>query len=1405
MDDVKTEKQKVQEITEKLEQGIKELFESEKYKNYLNTMSKFHNYSFNNTVLIAMQKPDATLVAGFKAWKRNFQRHVKKGEKGIRILAPAPYKMKEEQEKLDSETKEIMLDAEGKPIMEEVEITIPAFRAVSVFDVAQTEGKELPELDVKELSDSVEDYENFMQALTEVSPVPIEFEEIEGGAKGYFSQSTHRIAIQEGMSQSQTLKTAIHEVAHAKLHDRELNKGIDDVEHKDRNTKEVEAESVAYTVCQHFGVDTSDYSFGYIAGWSSGKEMMELKASLDTIRRTASEIITGIEHELSKVQERTVEQETELSIMQKTEKLIDSLESEKTIFSQDERNLIVNYAYKMGDMDKTTELAYRLADLEENSPNLVAQTVINAQAEIDALPDAMVGLSEMHEYGYTWAEMLPLTKERALGLFDHDLPIYRLYEDGSEGSIDDRSEVMEYGGMFGIEKGDWEQYMERQSMREELEESSVNKEAQLLYGRENQFGIYQLNESPQARDVLFMNSDFLEMKGVAISRENYNLIYTAPLEEGMTLEEIFRRFNIERPEDFRGHSLSVSDVVVLHQDGENSCHFVDAIGYKEVPEFIQEIAQEYAGEEPKRENAVFLVNYNEWREISDIDLEQNYFAIDDPYADGDFRLLHLQNGIKDITPAGVHYDTYEEAAQALAEVQREMANMPFNKENNIGSFMVNGRAQLERIMEARHLQKHMDMVNDKVSYYVIEDLSTWAENSPNRSELERFDSFTEALEKFKAYREKGAQFNDDKARTTLGFNVHGSEFDVIHARNNKNVLSLDFTHSSETRHSDRFMDDLQILCNELVDKVRVHREMSPEEVKDFVKKRFEHHLHSSGIDDASMYMSRFDTLYEQGKMEHLMPTASQKHIVEDIPLERWDNPYFSLNEPEQMAFAVKDKFVSIQTCTEGYDYSIYHADYSLFDGGVYDNPDVSIHVALRDIIEDFGVKRSELVPVDYDELTKKAEAVEQAKIEEKRIVSDFRKKTKEMFHDINGQTPEDVEQTAYAYIKSKIDECEVDAEIVNVIISGSRCRGLESENSDVDIVVEYKGSEHEDTLFNAFNEEGLTIGGVKVDINPITEGKTGTLATYLPGVESYLAEKKAFMEKETVKEQETEEKKTVVTLTVAECGEFHNMGEYHEGIASVDEALAIFHQIPPERMNGIPSIGINVHTEGTESYQDTTIDIVSGKVADLEVLDYVPDISDDPKAIEMITELIDKLPYIEVRGSLEKWQASILATQIDQFSYDYDTYQYRDTVEDREAQVANIMEDIRNGNTGYLNDFLNAVIAEGIRDGITDIFGQGTPPDDSEAVQTVRKAQELLDKLSAYKPLAKVEELEENNYNMIDNVLNNDSSQKEEKHVQGKISVKEKLEEKKAIIEQRDKDSNTMPEKDTEKKNQREI
>ena len=1325
---------------------------------------------------------------------------------------------------------------------------------------------------------------------------------------------------------------------------------------------------------------------------------------LDYVYNTDTYEITDVKARMAE-QDKVVEPDAELSIMQQAEQLINEMEHEKTIFRDDERNLIANYAYKLGDMEKTRELAENIAMYEENSPNLVAQSVINAQAEIDALPDGMVGISEMHEYGYTWAEMLPLTQERAAELFREDVAVYQLHADGSETVIEDMEELQAHKGMFGVEKDDWNAYLEHQTMREELEESSANREAQLLYGRDNQFGIYQLNDSPQARDIHFMNSDFLEMKGIAITRENYDLVYTAPLEEGTSLEDIFTQFNIDRPEDFRGHSLSVSDVVVLHQNGENSCHFVDSFGYKEVPEFIQEmtkereaeqtsvidetmevlgeIAKEHAGEEPERENAVFLVNYNEWRDVGELDLGQNYFAIDDPYGDGDYRLLWLQNQIKDITPAGVQYDTYEEAAQALYEVEREVANLPHNKENNIGSYMVNGKAQLERIMEERALQKHMDMENDKVSYYVIADLSTWADNSPERSELERFDSFEEAVEQFKAYREKDAQFSDteDRARTTLGFNVHGIEFDVIHARNNENVLSLDFTHSSEAMQSNRFMDDLQILCNELVDKVRLHRDMSPEEVKDFVKRRFEHHLHSTGIEDASMYMDRFDTLYEQGKMEHLMPTANQRHIIEHIPLVEWVNEYVSINnrfadiadkelsvveyemllgmepaqvsvdglmeimnhnaelwnypmdekdhclqenipvvtvrdgeearyfeipeelvakvresefrgyEPEQMAFAIDDKFVSIQFCEGGYDYSILGADYKLIDGGVYDNPDITIHAALNDILEDMGVsEQTERVPVDYEELMEKADAVEQAEIEANHVVSDFKAKTNEMFNDIEGQSPEDVEQTVYAHIMTKLEEYDISMEIVDVVVSGSRCRGLEKEGSDLDVVVEYKGRENEDDLFNAFNEDGLMIGGVKVDINPITEGKTGTLATYLPGVESYLTEKQKAMEQESksifcvrmnnehryfentssldaedlckaygecekpfvdmgqygkqidigdfASIQQSEriafsvefdadndeitifdgkefehkplqetifgeavQKETVVTLTVAECGEFHNLGEFHEGIETVDEAIKLFQQIPPERMNGIPSIGINIHTKGTEHFEDVEMDIVSGKVADLEMLEYVPDISDNPKAVEVIGELIDKLPDIEVRGSLEKFQTAILAAQIDQLSYDYDTYQYRDTVDDRDAQIATITEDIRSGNTEYLHDFLNAIVSDGIREGIVDMFGKGMDTDNSEAIQTVRKAQELLDKLSAYKPLAKVEELEEGNYNMVDNVLNNGVEKKEQERVAGRISIREKLAEKKAAIEHKDK----TVQKDQDRKTQREM
>jgi len=336
--------QQVREITDKLEQGIKELFESEKFKEYLTTMSKFYNYSFNNTLLIAMQKPDATLIAGYTSWQRNFDRHVMKGEKGIKILAPAPYKAQEEREKIDPATQKPVLDVDGKPVTETVEVLRPAFKVVSVFDVSQTDGKELPDIAVDELTGSVENYAAFFEALKQESPVPISFEDIPGGAKGYFSHVENRIAIQEGMSEIQTVKTAIHEIAHAKLHAIKPDEKVAPEERKDRHTKEVEAESVAYTVCQRYGIETSDYSFGYIAGWSSDKDTKELKGSLETIRSTAAEMIESID---AKIKVLLAEKSQE-----QTQETPEAVKEEKPSYHDvPVYREMANYAYEAGELD----------------------------------------------------------------------------------------------------------------------------------------------------------------------------------------------------------------------------------------------------------------------------------------------------------------------------------------------------------------------------------------------------------------------------------------------------------------------------------------------------------------------------------------------------------------------------------------------------------------------------------------------------------------------------------------------------------------------------------------------------------------------------------------------------------------------------------------------------------------------------------------------------------------------------------------------------------------------------------------------------------------------------------------------------------------------------------------------
>ena len=531
--------EKLKEITDRLEQGIAELFDSERYREYLKVMSKFHNYSFRNTVLIAMQKPDASLLAGFSAWKNNFERNVMRGQKGIKIIAPSPYKIKQEMQKIDPHTQKPIIGKDGKPVTEEKEITIPAYKVVSVFDVSQTEGKELPDIAVDELTGDVDRYKDFFAALEKTSPVPIAFENIEGGSHGYYHLEDKRIAINEGMSELQTLKTAIHEIAHAKLHDIDLNAPKDEQPRVDRRTREVEAESVAYTVCQHYGLDTSDYSFGYVAGWSSGRELSELKSSLETIRSAAAEIINSIDENLAELQkaqdkEQTAGQEQptregqEAAPQPEAPKKADTAGKEKPEAAPKE-------AF-------TPETIYRVrrnpySDSRENSHLLQAYVTQEN------------GRAKMGDVLYT-------------------------------GTPEKCRELMGQLKSGELTEGDVKQLY-----------AKAQETAQTTGQDKDTFSIYQIKGGDETRDFRFEPYDRLQAAGNVVDKANYELVYSAPLAPETSLEDIYTRFNIDHPKDFKGHSLSVSDVVVLHQNGQDTAHYVDSVGFRQVPEFLQEQKQ----------------------------------------------------------------------------------------------------------------------------------------------------------------------------------------------------------------------------------------------------------------------------------------------------------------------------------------------------------------------------------------------------------------------------------------------------------------------------------------------------------------------------------------------------------------------------------------------------------------------------------------------------------------------------------------------------------------------------------------------------------------------------------------------------------------------------------------------
>ena len=731
-----TNRERLREITDGIEQGIKELFESEKYMRYLSVMSRFHRYSVNNTMLIYMQKPDATLVAGYNKWKDQFERHVKKGEHGITIIAPTPYKKKIEEQKLDPDTKAPILDKDGKIVTEEKEIEIPMFRPVKVFDVSQTDGKPLPEL-ASSLSGNVPNYEAFMEALRRSAPVPITFEAMAADTDGYFSADHQKIAIRQGMSEVQTVSATVHEIAHSKLHNQKKIQIANDEQYqeielfdkpglfsngrivrdnlpegvycydlrgsdydpgepvcveeqvvvnhagsvllteplelaengrlmlteeeglnfvggfstlaqflqeqkKDRHTEEVEAESISYAVCKYFGIETGENSFGYIASWSQGKELKELRASLETINKTSGTLISDIERHYKEIcKERGIDpnakKEPEMAVLdaeanqQEALFLIDdatylhiqpcdsgwdyTLYDAASMKELDGGQLdmpelscmkVVLQICDDNDLDSTSlrraplsmvetlqEAAYEQMQAEASQVTASAQLPEAQEQALDEypMPDEQVSTPDMQEYGYSYDGMFPVTRERALELDAAGLTVYVLHEDNTESMVFDPQEIMDHGGLFGVDREEWEKSPQFHEKVMERQEHQQEREQAFLSQNRDCFAIYQVSrDDPQ--NVRFMNLDWLKSHDISIDRSNYDLIYTAPLRESGTvpeqLEKLYEQFNLQKPADFHSPSMSVSDIVAIKQDGKVSCHYCDSVGFTQIPGFLPE-------------------------------------------------------------------------------------------------------------------------------------------------------------------------------------------------------------------------------------------------------------------------------------------------------------------------------------------------------------------------------------------------------------------------------------------------------------------------------------------------------------------------------------------------------------------------------------------------------------------------------------------------------------------------------------------------------------------------------------------------------------------------------------------------------------------------------------------------
>jgi antirestriction protein ArdC len=1488
--------EQMKEITERLEKGVQELFTSEKYTEYLKAMSQFHNYSFNNTLLIAMQKPEATLVAGYGTWNKKFNRQVKRGEKGIKIFAPIPIKQKDEIEKFDPETSEPILRPDGQPETEEVVHIIPRFRVTTVFDISQTYGDPLPELDAPELMGGVENFPVFMEAIENVSPVPIRYAEIEGESKGYYSNIEKEIVIQDRMSEKQTMKTAVHEVTHAMCHDRDIMEELG--EKKNRMTKEVEAESVAYTVCSYFGLDTSDYSFPYIAGWSSDMEMKELRSSMEFIRKTAGSFIDSMVENIQKLQKEKEEKRelgeddlvfqvslsgedtkrfylvdnvgrvdflrllqtfaeqkrenkspeqflkghgvhldlwkdsenpernenmpnfydvlykdaeniidaSKFSILVQVELMISRAEYGHTTLGKEEHNLAVRYAYKLDNPRETQKLIKDLVNATEN-PGIrgIQEIMEDAQAEIDTLPDNKIGLMQMHDFGYRNDSVLPLTMERAVTLHHKGLHIYNLHEDGSSTLMNTELDILEAGGMFGVDARAWDSYLVMESVREENKEREIQTESapeksisqeqaaeeyqeieifevpalfsngriaesdvpegfyrydlrgsdddpgdpiavenyvavnhagvilatrplpipergflnlseglnftggistpeqfrqylteidsaeleekmqdSVIYSNEellytdtaDRYAIFQIDENGKGKEYLFFNMEFIQKKGMEVKGSDYSLVYGGRLGQQENLDTIYEKFNLNHPEGYTGHSLSVSDIVVVNRGGQVSAYFVDSFGFTELPDFVhqrEQLIEKEAAQDLDEKTYPPLYIYT-------IDYAMEHGRADD-YLESRKLNLDCKKAVEDAIREnfdGMHLE-HDAADPVIEEYGAE--RVTFVLANTVQQLKDDGRFSWQTKEWARgfeipeNISRGMDLNAD----YVV---------TSHPAVLDGFIGLArDKIRDLEISQETETQIN----RETRGFIADG-HFGTWHTAGMRVIGGETFYLMEHDEYEDSVAaiivnQDGKLVAEDLengfdqtakavIREYLAERERSGEQKKSFIAQYYViPNDRGEGFEREYQYFPDFDAAIDA---YHQIPNHKDKHIGMEsterppsrMPLIECRNGAERLNDIEfaslsgkwvreetmeasqkardyldnrdtELAYEIERGYFFIQTTSNGYDYTVYNKDFREIDGGVYDNRGIPIHDAVDKILIDVGIPTVRCKVMDSEELQERVDAVAQEdlqKMREKIKKPPLVSGQTEPEPALNGQSRAGIEETVLCYAQAQIDEMGLteEVELLGARVYGSRSReGLYHSDSDIDVVVSYSGNLKEDAFFNVLHEDGLKVAGILIDINPISVEKTGTLEEYLESADKYLDEKQKSLEVDG-RNQQTELEATI-TFYVAECMEFPILGEFHEQLETLQEAMDLYEKIPEERISGLKGIGFCLE-DG--SIYDGNFDLMEEGEVKKEIINEIPHYRESQLVQKAIADMEEILSERAGRHKLEAQKES---------------------------------------------------------------------------------------------------------------------------------------------------------------------